>query len=148
MMVAAMSLIEHYATLKSTHLLLAASSVSLFACRGIGTLLHRSWPMRAGVRRLSVLIDMALLAAGATLWWLLSLRPDRDTWLGLKLVLIVVYIVLGSLALKRARSTAARAAAFAAALACIALIVVVARTHDPLGPWRALRGLVSWFGAG
>jgi uncharacterized membrane protein SirB2 len=147
MMSTAMPLIEHYVTLKSAHLLLVASSVSFFACRGVGTLLRAKWPMRAGARRLSVMIDMVLLASGASLWWLLALRPDHDTWLGLKLVLIALYIVLGSIALKQARSRRARAAAFAAALTCIALIVAVARTHDPLGPWRLLRALASWFSA-
>ena len=37
---AAMSLIEHYATLKFAHVLLAASSVGLFASRGFRVLMQ------------------------------------------------------------------------------------------------------------
>ena len=76
-----MPLIKHYTTLKFTHVLLAAGSVGLFVCRGVAVLMQAGWPVRAGVLRLSVLIAIALLAAGGTLWWLLSLRPDRDAWL-------------------------------------------------------------------
>ena len=141
MMGIAMTLIELYPTLKTAHVLLAAGSVALFAARGVGTLMQAQWPMQPAARRFSVGIDIALLTAGGTLWWLLSLRPDRDAWLGVKLALIVVYIVFGSLALKRARHRSGRALAFTAALACIAMAAVVARTHDPLGPWRLLQRL-------
>ena len=104
--------------------------------------------MRAGVRRLSVLIDTALLAAGCTPWWLLSLRHDRDDWLAFKLGLIVLYIGFGSLALKRAQHRTGRAVAFVAALVCIVMVAVVARAHDALAPWRLLRALGIWLGAG
>ena len=58
-------------------------------------------------------------------------------WLAVKLVLLVAYVVLGSLALKRARTPRARAACFCAALLRIRLHVGVARTHHPLGVLRA-----------
>ena len=145
---AALSLIEHYATLNFAHVLLAPSSVGLFASRSFRVLMQARWPMRAGVRRLSVLIDTALLAAGCTLWWLLSLRPDRDDWLAFKPGLIVLYIGFGSLALKRAQHRTGRAVAFVAALVCIVMVAVVARAHDALAPWRLLRALGIWLGAG
>ena len=51
----------------------------------------------------------------------------------MKVVLLVAYIVLGSVALKRGRTRAIRIAAFAAALATIGFLVTVARAHHPLG---------------
>ena len=54
----------------------------------------------------------------------------------MKLTLLVLYIVLGSLALKRGRSGRMRALCFAAALAVFAGMVGIARTHQPLG-WLA-----------
>jgi uncharacterized membrane protein SirB2 len=135
-----MALAEWYPIIKPAHIGLAGSSVALFAARGAGVPVGAAWPMSRGVRRLSVAIDVALLAAGGALWALLSLNPARDTWLGTKLALIVLYIVLGSFALKRARSRTARAASFAAALACIATVAAIAWTHDPLAPWRLLAG--------
>jgi hypothetical protein len=47
---------------------------------------------------------------------------------------LLVYIVLGTIALKRGRSPAVRAGAFAAALAAFGYIVGVALTKDPRFP--------------
>ena len=91
--------------------------------------------MRAAWRRLSVLIDVGLLSAGITLWALLRFHPWHDSWLGSKLVLLVVYILLGSFALKRAPTRAAKAGCFVAALACVAFMASIALNHDPLGWW-------------
>lgn len=118
-----------------THLSLVTSSVSLFTARGCAVLMRRRWPMQAAWRRLSVAIDTALLGAGISLWTLLQFNPLRDHWLGAKLVLLLVYVVLGSFALKRAPTAAARAACLAAALACVAFIGSIALRHHPLGWW-------------
>jgi uncharacterized membrane protein SirB2 len=48
-------------------------------------------------------------------------------------VLLVVYIVLGSIALKRGRTKRIRTVALVAALLTIGFLVTVARTHHPLG---------------
>ncbi|MCU0970094.1 MAG: SirB2 family protein [Rubrivivax sp.] len=127
-----------YLPLKGVHIGLAAASVALFAARGAGVLAGGGWPMARGVRRASVLVDSLLLSAGGALWWLLSLSPAHDRWLLAKLVLIVAYIVLGSLALKRAPSRAGKASAFAAALGCIAAVAGIALAHDPAAPLRWL----------
>ena len=73
-------------------------------------LAHQDWAMRTSWRRLSYGIDTLLLTAGITLWSLLGLNPvGNSPWLGTKLVLLLVYIVLGSVALKRGRSDGASA---------------------------------------
>lgn len=131
---------EWYLSLKQAHVALVTASVALFAVRGLGVLAGARWPMAAPLRRGSAGLDTLLLAAGATLWWMLSLQPLRDTWLGTKLALVIVYIVLGSLALKRAPGQAAKALAFVAALACIGAAAWIARAHDPLAPLRWLGG--------
>jgi uncharacterized membrane protein SirB2 len=127
-----MALIEHYHSIKQAHVALAAASVALFVARGVGVLAGALWPMRAALRHASVAIDTALIAAGSTLWWMLSLHPGRDRWLGAKLALIVLYIVLGSLALKRAPTRTTRALAFAASLACIGTVALVALTRGTM----------------
>lgn len=124
-----MALIEHYLAFKHTHMALAAVSVALFAARGVGVLAGARWPMKALVRRTSVTIDTLLISAGGALWWLLSLHPLREHWLGFKLLLILAYIVIGSLALKRAPTRATKALAFAAALVCVAGVAALALTH-------------------
>jgi uncharacterized membrane protein SirB2 len=118
-----------------THIALVIASVSLFATRGAGVLAQQAWPMRAGWRGLSVWIDVALLSAGGTLWYLLQFNPWQDPWLGAKLILLVVYIALGTFALKRAPTRAAKALFFIAALSCIAFMASIAIHHNPLGWW-------------
>lgn len=124
--------------LRQAHLALVIASGSLFALRAFATLAGARWPMHRVLRVGSVAIDTLLLAAGATLWALLSLNPWRDHWLGAKLLLLVVYVLLGTWALKRARTGAARAAFTVAALAVFATMVSIGWTRDALGLWRAV----------
>jgi uncharacterized membrane protein SirB2 len=129
---------EFYLPLKQLHMALAALSVSLFSARALAALAGAGWPLTRGVRSASMAVDSLLLAAGVGLWALLSLRPDRDPWLLAKLALLVGYIVLGSLALRRARTGAGRVAALLGAWVCVAAIVAVALAHDPAAPLRVL----------
>lgn len=131
----ALALAEFYPDIKLVHMTLVTASGTLFALRGAAVLAGHTWPMRKSLRLASVAIDTTLLAAGAALWSLLSLHPVRDGWLGMKLLLLVIYIVLGTLALKRHR-----AGAFAAAIACFLFMVSVALAHHPLGALRVLLG--------
>ena len=127
-----MTLAEFYPQIKSAHVALVVASGALFALRGAAVLAGRAWPMRKALRVLSVVIDSSLLAAGVTLWVLLSLQPLRDAWLGSKLALLVLYVVLGTVALKRGRAWA-----YAAALTCYLFMVSIALAHHPLGALRA-----------
>ena len=128
-----MPLIDAYPLLKPLHITLVAASGLLFAARGASVLAGQAWPMRPAWRHTSVVIDTGLLAAGVGLWTMLSLHPAQQPWLGSKLSLLLVYIVLGSLALKRAHSQAARGACYVAALAVYFWMVSIARAHHPLG---------------
>jgi len=85
------------------------------------------------VRYLSYLIDTVLLVAAVMLAVALHLRPGNAPWLMVKIVLLPVYIVLGSLALKRAKTRRGRVLSFIAAITVFLFIVSVARHHDPLG---------------
>jgi uncharacterized membrane protein SirB2 len=124
--------------IRQAHLALVVLSGLLFALRGAGVLAGARWPLHKALRAGSVVIDTLLLLAGATLWALLQLNPLREHWLGVKLVLLVLYIVLGSWALKRAGSTAARAAFFIAALTVFATMLSIGWTRHPLGLWRLM----------
>jgi uncharacterized membrane protein SirB2 len=59
--------------------------------------------------------------------------PFVHGWLTMKVVLLVVYVVLGSIAIRRGRTKRVRIVAFVAALATVAFLVTVARAHHPLG---------------
>lgn len=128
-----MTWIDSYVYLKPLHIGLVLASGALFMFRGVAVLSGRSWGMTRGVRYASYGLDTVLLLAGVGLWLMLGLNPLRESWLGTKLGLLLLYIVLGSLALKRARSQRLRVVFFLASLACYAFMLSVARFHHPLG---------------
>jgi len=126
-------LIEFYAQIKWVHVAAVIASGSLFALRGAGTLAGAGWPLWAPVRFLSYTIDTVLLTAALMLVTLLHQYPFVQGWLTAKVCLLVVYILLGTFALKRGRTPRVRAWCFAAALAVFLFIVSIARAHHPLG---------------
>ncbi len=131
-------MLEFYPQIKWIHVAAVIASGSLFALRGAGTFAGAAWPMWATVRYLSYTIDTALLTAALMLATLLHQYPFVHGWLTAKVGLLVVYILLGTFALKRGRTTRVRAWCYAAALAVFLFIVSIARTHDPLGVFARL----------
>lgn len=134
---------ELYPLVKNAHVGLVLASGSLFAVRGITVLFGSTFGMCVAVRYLSYTIDTALFVAALLLLAILQLNPFVTPWLAAKIVLLLVYIALGSLALKRTRARPHRIAAFAGALLCFAMMFTIARRRDPLGflgqfTWRAL----------
>lgn len=133
-----MSLSLAYLPLLHLHVALVIVSVTLFALRGAAVLAAQPWPLRPAWRMASVGIDTGLLLAGVSLWVLLGLNPVVQTWLGVKLLLLIAYIVLGVFALKRAPTRRAKAAFYVAALACVGWMACTAVAHHPAGPLRLL----------
>jgi uncharacterized membrane protein SirB2 len=130
-----------YPEIKQMHIALVTASGLLFAVRGAAVLIGQRWAMRSPWRWLSYGIDTLLLSAGVTLWAILSLNPVHNPWLGTKLLLLVLYIVLGSLALKRAPTPSTRRLSFAAALCVYLFMASVAVTHHPLGVLQKVLGV-------
>src|SRR3970040_2106485 len=60
-------------------------------------------------------VDTVLLASAAWLAWQLGQYPFVHGWLTAKLLALLAYIALGTLALRRGRTKALRVAAFAGA---------------------------------
>lgn len=131
-------MIEFYPQIKAVHVATVLASGLLFALRGAGVLAGQRWPMHWSARMLSYTIDTTLLTAALMLLTVLPGAMFSNGWLTAKIVLLVVYVGLGTFALKRARTTRRRATFYAAALAVFAFIVSIARAHHPLGallPW-------------
>jgi len=133
-------MLAYYLQIKMVHVAAILASGGLFAVRGALVLGGVKWAMAAPLRYLSYTIDTALLTAALMLLTVLKLNPFVVPWLSVKLALLVVYVVLGSLALKRARTRHTRAICYAAALATFAFMYFVARAHHPLGLLQGLGG--------
>ncbi|PKL95239.1 MAG: regulator SirB [Gammaproteobacteria bacterium HGW-Gammaproteobacteria-8] len=108
---------QSYALLKSLHIALAFASGLGFALRGYIRLVLRRPLQHPALRWGPHLLDTLLLASGATLWWLLSFSPLTVHWFGYKLLLIVVYILLGVAAF-RSRQPGPAVLLYLAALGC------------------------------
>lgn len=126
-------MIAYYLQIKMAHIGLVLSSGLLFALRGALLLLGQQWANAMPIRYLSYTIDTSLLTAALMLLVVLQLNPFTTAWLAVKLLLLLVYIVLGVLALRRARSRAQRVIMYLAALAVFGFMYSVARAHHPLG---------------
>ena len=129
---------DTYTMLKTVHVASAAASIGLFALRGGWMMAAPERLLRRWVRIVPHVIDTVLLASAIALAVMLDNYPATRSWLTAKVVALVAYIVLGTIALKRGRTLRVRVAAFAAALATFAYIVSVAITKSPAGLWEWL----------
>jgi uncharacterized membrane protein SirB2 len=125
--------IEFYSQIKWVHIAAVSASGILFFLRGLALHTGAVWPMSAPLRYLSYTIDTVLLTAALMLATILHQYPFVHAWLTVKVLLLLVYVVLGSLALKRGRTRAIRIGCWFTALAVYVFIVSVARAHHPLG---------------
>ena len=116
-----------YTALKHLHVLTVVVSLSLF--------LLRSWwrftaPERLNTRWIRITPhsnDTLLLAAAIGMLVVGDLNPLENPWLIGKIILLLAYISLGSVALKRNNKIA-----FVAALTCFGWIVFIAITKQIL----------------
>jgi uncharacterized membrane protein SirB2 len=133
-------MIEFYPQIKWVHVAAVLASGTIFLLRGLAVQANASWPMAAPMRYLSYGIDTVLLTAALMLLTILPGAVYANGWLTVKLTLLVVYIVLGTVALKRGRTRKVRLVSFVAALAVYGSIIAIARLHHPLGPlWMLVR---------
>ncbi len=122
-----------YLEIRSLHIAAVLSSGSLFLLRALArNLFGAAWPMARIVRRIAYAIDTLLLVAALLLIPIVRQYPFVDSWLTVKVLLLVAYILLGWQALRAA--TAMRRIGFTILATSVFLFIVsVARAHDPLG---------------
>jgi uncharacterized membrane protein SirB2 len=129
-----------YYWLKQVHVYSVMLSFTLFLLRGGWVLSGRALPRQPVLRALPHTVDTVLLGSALWLTTIIQQYPFRDTWLTVKVLLLLAYIVLGSLALRRAPTRATRAVAFAAAVVTFLFLYSVARQHHPLGALSPMLG--------
>jgi uncharacterized membrane protein SirB2 len=130
--------IEFYQQIKWVHVIAVLTSGTFFALRGAAVLAGMQWAMATPLRYLSYTIDTVLLTAAVILTTILHQYPFVNGWLTAKVLLLVVYIGLGSYALKRGHTRAVRLGCWLGALAIYAFIISIAKAHHPLGIPTAL----------
>jgi uncharacterized membrane protein SirB2 len=124
---------EFYSQIKFLHIACVACSGVLFTARGVFMWAESRWANALTLRRLSYAIDTVLLGSAVSLVGILHQYPFVSSWLTVKLLLLVVYILLGIFALRRGRTRLMRQVCFVAAMSVYAFIISIAMTHDPRG---------------
>lgn len=120
-----------YLAIKHLHMTCAALSGAFFFVRGIWMLRDSALLQRRWVRIAPHMVDTLLLASAVTLAVWSGQYPFAQAWLTAKLLALVVYILLGTIAIKRGKTKKIRALAFVGALATFGYIVMVAITRHP-----------------
>jgi uncharacterized membrane protein SirB2 len=130
-------LAPHFLEVRAIHVGCVALSGSLFTLRGVLRLNGVALANHIALRVASIIIDSVLLTAAILLTVILRQYPFLNDWLTVKLLLLVVYVALGSMALSRAKTGMGQIAAFGGALLAFIAIIGVAITRQPLG-WLTL----------
>lgn len=131
-------MLEHYFLIKHLHMATAGLSLAFFLLRAWWSVSEAPMLQRRWVKVLPHLNDTLLLTLGLVLMAMLSMWPHQHPWLAAKLVALLVYIGLGTVAIKRGATPAIRGAAALAAVA-VFLYMLGAAVHDRPLAWLAPR---------
>lgn len=122
-----------YYTLKHIHVTLVGLSAAGFLLRGLWMVTGSRLLHHRLTRILPHVIDTLLLASALVLAWMISQYPFVAGWVTAKVFGLLLYIVLGTIALKRGKTFGVRLVAFLGAVLTYAWIVSVAITKNPAG---------------
>ena len=124
-------------TIKYLHVSCVLLSYILFFMRGIWMLRAAPILQRRWVKVLPHIVDTLLLLSAVTLAIQFSISPLSTPWLMAKIIALLLYILLGAIAIKRGKTRKIRLAAWLSAQLVFIYIVAVALSHNPL-PWQEL----------
>jgi uncharacterized membrane protein SirB2 len=116
------------------HMSCAVTSLLLFIWRGVS--MWREKPVQQHLWRRTVpdAVDTLLLITGITMAALLEVAPWENGWLAAKLIALLTYIGLGTVAFRFGRTLLIKRSCFITALIVFAYIISVARSMDAW-PW-------------
>jgi uncharacterized membrane protein SirB2 len=123
-----------YLVLKYLHLGAVAVSFGLFFLRGLWMMAAPGKLAARWVRVVPHVIDTVLLVSAIALAANTAQYPFVQPWLTAKVLALLLYILLGTVAIRRGRTRRVRIVAWILALLVFGYIVAVARTRDP-SPW-------------
>jgi uncharacterized membrane protein SirB2 len=124
--------IVDYLSLKHLHMGFAGLSGGFFLVRGAWMLAGSPLLQKGWVRTMPHVIDTALLSTAVALAVWSAQYPLAQTWLTAKVVALIAYIMLGTIALKRGPTRTIRGLAYLAALLVFLYIAGVGISKNPL----------------
>jgi uncharacterized membrane protein SirB2 len=128
-------MVAYYPLIKQLHLLTVAITITLFLLRFYWQRSSSAMMMRRWVRILPHVNDTLLLITGVMLVMITHFYPfsPQGSWLTEKLLGVIIYIALASVALsRRPRTDRTRWIAFIVALIALVIVIKLAVTKMPL----------------
>ena len=122
-----------YSATYFVHLTCVILSISFFLVRGVWMLTDSRMLGYKFTRIAPHVIDTLLLGSAITLLFIIGQYPFINHWLTAKVIGLVAYIVLGTIAIKRGKTKGQRSLALVAALVTFGYILSVAIRRDPMG---------------
>ena len=122
----------NYFVIKHIHMTAAGLSLLLFVIRAWWSVRESRALQNRWVKTLPHVIDTVLLVAGVVL---AAMIGPNQPWILAKIVLLLAYIGVGTVAIKRGKTPQQRGIAAVVAVAIFLYIVGIAIAHNPL----------SWF---
>jgi uncharacterized membrane protein SirB2 len=123
-----------YVVLKYTHVAAVIASFTLFFLRGLWMMAAPEKLAARWVRVVPHVIDTVLLGSAIALAAVTAQYPFVQAWLTAKVLALPLYILLGTVAIRRGRTRRVRIVAWILALSVFGYMVAVARTRAPF-PW-------------
>lgn len=121
-----------YHWVKIIHVAMVATTGTFFAIRYYWMITRPALLEKAWVKRLPVIVDTTLLVSGITMAVMSQQYPGVVPWLTAKLTALLVYIISGSIALRRGQTRKIRIYVGIFSLTTLAYIISVALTRSPL----------------
>jgi uncharacterized membrane protein SirB2 len=122
-----------YFAIKNLHVTCVVLSATGFLLRGLWMMTGSPLLQHKLTRVLPHIVDSLLLLSAIALAVMIQQYPFSAGWVTAKVLGLLAYILLGTVALKRGRTMGIRAGAFIAALLVYAWIVSVAFTKNLAG---------------
>jgi uncharacterized membrane protein SirB2 len=115
-----------YALIKNIHLAFAMLTTIGFCVRGAWMMTESAMLQKKLVKVLPHIVDTILIISAITLVVMSGQYPWVAGWVGIKIGLLVAYIVLGAFALKRGKTKQIRTVFFAVSIAILLALFAVA----------------------
>ncbi|QFU77652.1 regulator SirB [Halioglobus maricola] len=126
--------------LKCLHVSCAVLSIAGFALRGYWVLSDNALRAHKLTRVAPHMVDTLLLASAIGMLVIWQVSPFQLDWVMVKIGALLLYIGLGMVTMRFARTRMWQSVSYVAALMVALYIVAVARAHSPLGPVSLVLG--------